>query len=106
MAAHTRPADPVAAAADGTRVLDASALELTDLSGLARLTALQRLDLSDNSLTELGALASLVALKDLDLSGNRVADPLAAGGAVTASSGWTCRATGSRTRRRWPDSET
>ena len=78
--AEQRPDDPLAAAADGTRVLDASGLGLTDLAGVARLAALTRLDLSGNAVADLAPLAGLTALRDLDLADNRVADlgPLSA----------------------------
>ena len=78
--AEQRPDDPLAAAADGTRVLDASGLGLTDLAGVARLAALTRLDLSGNAVADLAPLAGLTALRDLDLADNLVADlgPLSA----------------------------
>ena len=81
--AAARPG-PVAAAAADARTLDASGLDLADLSGLVRLTALERLDLSDNAVADLSPLAALANLRDLDLSGNRVADlwPLAALGGL------------------------
>ena len=73
-ATAARPVDPIAAAPDDARVLDASGLGLADLSGVARLPALERLDLSCNALADLSPLAALGALRDLDLSGNRIAD--------------------------------
>ncbi|MCY3814170.1 MAG: sulfatase-like hydrolase/transferase [Gammaproteobacteria bacterium] len=72
--ANSRPADPLAAAAEDTLRLDASGLGLADLWGVARLTALERVDLSDNAVSDLSPLAGLANLRDLDLSGNRVTD--------------------------------
>ena len=79
-AGDPRPADPLAGAADDALRLDASGLGLTELRGLGRLAALERLDLSDNAVAEISPLAGLPNLRDLDLSGNRVTDlwPLAA----------------------------
>ena len=77
--AVARPVDPVGAARDDAVVLEVAGLDLSDVAGLARLTALERLDLSDNAVTNLAPLAGLRALRDLDLSGNRVSNlwPLA-----------------------------
>ena len=77
--AGARPVDPIGVAKKDAVVLDAAGLGLSDVAGLTRLTALERLDLSSNAVSDLAPLAGLGALRDLDLSGNRVSDlwPLA-----------------------------
>ena len=66
--------DPLATApADAVR-LDASGLGLERLSGIGRLTALERVDLSGNALSDLGPLSVLGTLRELDLSDNRIVD--------------------------------
>ena len=59
--------------------LEAMDLDSSDLAGLSRLTALQRLHLRGNSITSVSALARLGRLTELRLDGNSVSDvsPLA-----------------------------
>ena len=63
----------------GLRLLSVSQTDISDLSPLAGLSALQSLDCSETRVSDLGPLAGLSALQSLDCYGTQVSDlgPLA-----------------------------
>jgi len=59
---------------NGLTELEATDLQITDLSGLENCTSLEVLNLSNNDISDLSALSSLTNLLELDLGENNISD--------------------------------